>query len=62
MENALDVMKDLVNEFIIEQENEDKLNNEIDALLDGVDFSKPLSPMEHVNSKGGISPSTVNYS
>ena len=30
MENALDIMKDLASEFITEQENEDKLNNEID--------------------------------
>ena len=42
MENALDVMKDLVSEFITEQENEDKLNNEIDDLLDGIDFSQPM--------------------
>ena len=49
MENTLDMMKDLASEFIIEQENEDKLNNEIDALLDGVDFSKPLTPMDHID-------------
>ena len=49
MENALDVMKDLVSELITEQENEDKLNNEIDALLDGIDFSKALSPMDHID-------------
>ena len=42
MENALNVMKDQVSEFITEQENEDKLNNEIDILLDGKDFSKPM--------------------
>ena len=47
MENALDIMKDLASEFITEQENEDKLNNEIAALLNGIDFSKPLSPMGH---------------
>ena len=44
IEKALDVMKQLTNEFIFEQE-EDKLNREIDALLDGVDFSEPLSPI-----------------
>ena len=38
-DNALDLMKQIADEFIMEQENEDKLNNEIDALLDGVDFS-----------------------
>ena len=46
MENALDVMKDLVSEFITEQDNEDKLNNEIDALLDGIDFSKPMDVID----------------
>ena len=46
MENALNVMKDLVSEFITEQENEDKLNNEIDILLDGIDFSKPMDDIE----------------
>ena len=45
-DNALDLMKQIADEFITEQENEDKLNHEIDALLDGVDFSKPLSPMD----------------
>ena len=46
MENALNVMKDLVSEFITEQENEDKLNNEIDILLDGIDFSKPMDDID----------------
>ena len=46
MENALNVMKDLVSEFITEQENEDKLNNEIDILLDGIDFSKPMDGID----------------
>ena len=45
IEKAKDVMKQLTNEFILEQEKEDKLNREIDALLDGVDFSEPLSPI-----------------
>ena len=45
IEKAIDVMKELTNEFIFEQEKEDKLNREIDALLDGVDFSEPLSPI-----------------
>ena len=45
-DNALDLMKQIADEFIMEQENEDKLNNEIDALLDGVDFSQPLEPMD----------------
>ena len=46
MENALNVLKDLVSEFITEQENEDKLNNEIDILLDGIDFSKPMDGID----------------
>ena len=46
MENALDVMKELVNEFITEQENEDQLNNEIDNLLDGIDFNKPMDDID----------------
>ena len=46
MENALNVMKDLVSEFITEQENEDKLNNEIDILLDGIDLSKPMDDID----------------
>ena len=45
-DNAVDLMKQIADEFITEQENEDKLNHEIDALLDGVDFSEPLSPMD----------------
>ena len=45
-DNALDLMKQVADEFIMEQENEDKLNNEIDALLDGVDFSEPLELMD----------------
>ena len=49
-DNALDLMKQIADEFISEQENEDKLNQEIDALLDGVDFSKPLSPMDQNDS------------
>ena len=40
-DNALDLMKQIADEFITEQENEDKLNKEIDTLLDGVDFSDP---------------------
>ena len=39
-------MKQVAGEFITEQENEDKLNHEIDALLDGVDFSEPLSAID----------------
>ena len=49
-DNALDLMKQVADEFIMEQENEDKLNNEIDALLDGVDFSEPLEPMDQNDS------------
>ena len=49
-DNAVDLMKQIADEFITEQENEDKLNNEIDALLDGVDFSEPLSPMDQNDS------------
>ena len=49
-DNALDLMKQIADEFIMEQENEDKLNNEIDALLDGVDFSQPLEPMDQNDS------------
>ena len=49
-DNAVDLMKQIVDEFITEQENEDKLNHEIDALLDGVDFSEPLSPMDQNDS------------
>ena len=49
-DNALDLMKQVADEFIMEQENEDKLNNEIDALLDGVDFSEPLEPMDQIDS------------
>ena len=49
-DNALDLMKQIADEFITEQENEDKLNHEIDALLDGVDFSEPLSPMDQNDS------------
>ena len=43
-------MKQIADEFITEQENEDKLNHEIDALLDGVDFSETLSPMDQNDS------------
>ena len=43
-------MKQIADEFITEQENEDKLNQEIDTLLDGVDFSEPLSPMDQNDS------------
>ena len=46
IEDAIEVMKQIANEFIIEQEGEDKLNREIDGLLDGVDFSEPMSPRE----------------
>ena len=49
-DNAVDLMKQIADEFIMEQENEDKLNNEIDALLDGVDFSEPLEPMDQNDS------------
>ena len=45
IEKAIEVMKQLTKEFIIEQEKEDQLNREIDALLDGVDFTEPLSPV-----------------
>ena len=55
MENALDVMKDLVTEFITEQENEDKLNNETDALLDGIDFSKPMDDIDCTQFEVSIS-------
>ena len=38
-DNAVDLMKQIADEFITEQENEDKLNHEIkNALLDGVDL------------------------
>ena len=49
-DSALELMKQIADEFISEQENEDKLNQEIDALLDGVYFSKPLSPMDQNDS------------
>ena len=49
-DNALDLMKQIADEFITEQENEDKLNHEIDALLDGVDFNEPLLPMDQNDS------------
>ena len=49
-DNAADLMKQIADEFITEQENEDKLNHEIDALLDGVDFSEPFSPMDQNDS------------
>ena len=49
-DNAVDLMKQIADEFINEQENEDKLNHEIDALLDGVDFSEQLSPMDQNDS------------
>ena len=49
-DNAMDLMKQIADEFITEQENEDKLNHEIDALLDGVDFSEFLSPMDQNDS------------
>ena len=49
-DNALDLMKQIADEFITEQENEDKLNQEIDTLLDGVGFSEPLSPMDQNDS------------
>ena len=49
-DNAMDLMKQIADEFITEQENEDKLNHEIDVLLDGVDFSEPLSPMDQNDS------------
>ena len=55
MENALDVMKDLVSEFITEQENEDKLNNEIDDLLDGIDFSQPMDVIDCIQFEVSIS-------
>ena len=32
-DNALDLMKQIADEFITEQENEDKLNKEIDTLI-----------------------------
>ena len=48
-DNAMDLMKQIADEFITEQENEDKFH-EIDALLDGVDFSEPLSPMDQNDS------------
>ena len=47
---AVDLMKQIADEFITEQENEDKLNHEIDALLDGVDFSERLSPIDQNDS------------
>ena len=46
IEDAIEVMKQIANEFIIEQEGEDKLNSKIDSLLDGVDFSEPMSAGE----------------
>ena len=49
-DNALDLMKQIADEFITEQENEDKLNQEIDTLLNVVDFSEPLSPMDQNDS------------
>ena len=55
MENALDVMKDLVSEFITEQENEDKLNNEIDDLLDRIDFSQPMDDINCTQFEVSIS-------
>ena len=51
MENALEVMKDLVSEFITEQENEDKLNKETDNLLDGIDFNTPMDDIDAHNLK-----------
>ena len=49
-DNAMDLIKQIADEFITEQENEDKLNHEVDSLLDRVDFSEPLSPMDQNDS------------
>ena len=46
IEEAIEVMKQIANEFITEQEGEEKLNSEIDSLLNGVDFSEPMSPVD----------------
>ena len=40
----MDVLKLLANECIAEQEEEDKLYQELDDLIQGVDFEEPLSP------------------
>ena len=40
IEDAIEVMKQIANE------GEDKLNREIDSLLDGVDFGEPMSAGE----------------
>ena len=55
MKNALGVMKDLMSEFITEQQNEDKLNNEIDDLLDGIDFSQPMDDIDCTQFEVSIS-------
>ena len=55
MEYALEVMKDLVSEFITEQENEDKLNKEIDNLLDGIDFNTPMDDVDCTQFEVGVS-------
>ena len=51
IEDAIEVIKQIANEFIIQQEGEYKLNREIDGLLDGVDFSEPMSAGEVPHQK-----------
>ena len=44
IEKAVNVMKQLINESIAEEEEENKLYKELDGLLEGVDFEEPMSP------------------
>ena len=63
----MDVLKLLVDECITEEEEEeDKLYQELDDLLEGVDFEEPLSPeyiSPSVNQNEGVEESnTVHIS
>ena len=49
IEKAVEVLKQLVDESIAEEEEEDKLYQELDGLLEGVDFAEPLTP-EYISS------------
>ena len=49
IEKAVEVLKNLVNDSIAEEEEQDKLYQELDGLLEGVDFAEPLTP-EYISS------------
>jgi len=58
IQSAMEIMNEMTSEFVTEQKDEGKLNNEIEDLLSGIDFQQSLSQ----NDTSSVSPICITSS